>query len=41
MTKTSIDVYLLFTLFVNLHDVYDVLFIICNTDTNLYDFYLK
>lgn len=40
MTKTSFDVYMLFTLFDNLN-VYEVLFIICNTDTNLYDFYIK
>lgn len=40
MTKTSYDVYMLFTQFVNLNNVYEVLFIICNTDTNLYDFYI-
>lgn len=32
---------MLFTQFVNLNNVYEVLFIICNTDTNLYDFYIK
>lgn len=32
---------MLFTLFVNLNNVSKVLFIICNTDTNLYDFYIK
>lgn len=40
MTKTSFDVYMLFTRFVNLNNVYEVLFNICNTDTNLYDFYI-
>lgn len=40
MTKTF-DVYMLFTQFVNLNNVYEVLFFICNTDTNLYDFYIK
>lgn len=41
MTKTSFDVYMLFTQFVNSSNVYEVLFILCNTDTNLYDFYIK
>lgn len=41
MTKTSLDVYMLFTLFVNLNEAYELLFNICNTDTNLYDFYIK
>lgn len=41
MTKTSLDVYMLFTLFINLNDAYELLFNICNTDTNLYDFYIK
>lgn len=40
MTKTSIDVYMLFTLLGSIN-VYGVLFIICNTDTDLYDFYIK
>lgn len=38
MTKTSVDVYVLFTQVVGLTNVYEVLLIICNTDTNLYDF---
>lgn len=37
--QTSLGIYLLFTKFVNSNSVYDVLFIICNTDTYLYDFY--
>ena len=41
MTKTSFDVYMLFTQLVNLNNVYDELFIICITDNNLYDFYIK
>lgn len=40
MTKTSFDVYM-FTQFVNLNNVYEVLFNICNTDTNLYGFYMN
>lgn len=32
---------MLFTLFDNFNNVYGILFIICNTDTNLYDFYIK
>lgn len=39
MTKTSLGIYLLFTQFVNSTSVYDVLFIIYNTDMYLYDFY--
>lgn len=39
MTKTSFDVHMLFTQFVGLNNVYEVLFNICNTDTNLYDFF--
>lgn len=38
MTKTSFDVYMLFTQFVGVTNVYELLFNICNTDTNLYDF---
>lgn len=41
MTKTLFDVYMLFTLLVNLNNVSELLFIICNTDTNLYEFYIK
>lgn len=41
MTKTSVDVYMLFTCFVNFKDDYEGLFKICNTDTYLYCFYIK
>lgn len=41
MTKTSVDVYMLFTCFVNFNNDYEGLFKICNTDTYLYCFYIK
>lgn len=41
MTKTSVDVYMLFTCFVNFNNDDEGLFKICNTDTYLYCFYIK
>lgn len=36
MTKTSVDVYMLFTCFLDINNDYEGLFNICNTDTYLY-----
>lgn len=40
MTKTSVDVYMLFTCFVDVNNDYEGLFNICNTDTYLYCLFL-
>lgn len=40
MTKTSVDVYMLFTCFVDFNNDYEGLFNICNTDTYLYCFFI-